>query len=223
MSKHVLLNLEAQLQSWGEHSRFKDRTTLDHPTKSGVVGLICCAMGIRQKEEPHKMLAVSSKIKMRSFTIRKGSQLRDFQSIGTCYSSEDVLEKRYLLRKSGGAVADCPTKIFHKEYLQGARFLVDVEVDDDTLAQEIQAALRSPRWPMYLGRKCCVPTAPVACREGVLDTDEQVLAAVRSRVPSDTFAVQGHVESPDGTPILDEPLGDMRFGTRYVQETYVKV
>ena len=43
---YLALLLDAPLQSWGFASRFQRRTTGLHPTKSGVIGLICAAMGI---------------------------------------------------------------------------------------------------------------------------------------------------------------------------------
>lgn len=43
---YVLLWLEAPLQSWGYESRFNRRETLGFPTRSGVLGLILCAMGV---------------------------------------------------------------------------------------------------------------------------------------------------------------------------------
>ena len=43
---YLALLLDGPLQSWGFASRFQRRTTGLHPTKSGVVGLICAAMGL---------------------------------------------------------------------------------------------------------------------------------------------------------------------------------
>ena len=45
-SAYLALMLDAPLQSWGFASRFQRRTTGLHPTKSGVIGLICAAMGV---------------------------------------------------------------------------------------------------------------------------------------------------------------------------------
>ncbi|MCR6650496.1 MAG: type I-E CRISPR-associated protein Cas5/CasD [Cellvibrionaceae bacterium] len=42
---YLLLWLEAPLQSWGHDSKFGRRDSLDFPTKSGVLGLLCCALG----------------------------------------------------------------------------------------------------------------------------------------------------------------------------------
>ena len=42
---YLLLWLEAPLQAWGHDSKFGRRDSLDFPTKSGVLGLLCCARG----------------------------------------------------------------------------------------------------------------------------------------------------------------------------------
>lgn len=44
-SQTIFLRLEGSLQSWGDTSKFVIRRSMEAPTKSGVVGLICCAMG----------------------------------------------------------------------------------------------------------------------------------------------------------------------------------
>ena len=44
----ILLQLEGALQSWGEHSRFDYRDSAALPTKSAIVGMIGCAMGLRR-------------------------------------------------------------------------------------------------------------------------------------------------------------------------------
>jgi CRISPR system Cascade subunit CasD len=220
MSKYVLMDLNAPLQSWGEYSRHSNRTTLDRPTKSGIIGIICCAMGIQMDTEAERVQELSSAIKMSSFTLARGKSLEDFQSIGTHYDKKDPLEKRYLLRKNGGSIADCPTKIFSKFYLSEYRFLVLLEVESEELANKIQEALLSPEWPLYLGRKNCIPATPIPCKEGVLDSESQVLEAIKSRAPG-VSGVTRHSESPSGMPFLEEPLGERKFGTRLVAEEYL--
>ena len=49
MSAHptatLLLRLAGPMQSWGLESRFDQRDTGREPSKSGVLGLICAALG----------------------------------------------------------------------------------------------------------------------------------------------------------------------------------
>ncbi len=42
---YLLLWFEANLQSWGHDSKFGRLDTLNFPTKSGVLGLVCSALG----------------------------------------------------------------------------------------------------------------------------------------------------------------------------------
>ncbi|MCD8476334.1 MAG: type I-E CRISPR-associated protein Cas5/CasD [Shewanella fodinae] len=44
-SRILLLWLEGPLQAWGHNSKFGVRDTLNFPTRSGVLGLLCCARG----------------------------------------------------------------------------------------------------------------------------------------------------------------------------------
>ena len=50
----LLLRLAAPLQSWGIDSKFDIRRTGREPSKSGVIGLICAALGIKRDDEDRK-------------------------------------------------------------------------------------------------------------------------------------------------------------------------
>ena len=46
----LLLRLAAPLQAWGSDSKFETRKTDREPTKSGVVGLLAAALGLRRDD-----------------------------------------------------------------------------------------------------------------------------------------------------------------------------
>lgn len=46
----LLLRLAAPLQSWGADSKFETRKTNREPTKSGVIGLLAAALGLRRDD-----------------------------------------------------------------------------------------------------------------------------------------------------------------------------
>ena len=48
----LLLRLEGPLQSWGTSSRFPQRDTGFEPSKSGVIGLLCAALGKPRARSP---------------------------------------------------------------------------------------------------------------------------------------------------------------------------
>ncbi len=67
---YLALLLDAPMQSWGFASRFQRRTTGLHPTKSGVIGLICAAMGVAKgSDEERAMLPELAKLRMTSIVI----------------------------------------------------------------------------------------------------------------------------------------------------------
>ena len=51
MANTLYLRLEGPLQSWGERGRWSIRDTGPEPTKSGVIGLLGCAMGVNDDRE----------------------------------------------------------------------------------------------------------------------------------------------------------------------------
>lgn len=44
----LLLRLAAPLQAWGTESKFESRRTQREPSKSGVIGMLAAALGLRR-------------------------------------------------------------------------------------------------------------------------------------------------------------------------------
>lgn len=143
----ILLRLEGALQSWGEHSHFDYRDCASMPTKSGIVGMIGCAMGLRRGSE--QLTVLSDKIRVAVRCDRTGRQNVDFHT---------VTADNAILNAQGKA--RCKTIVTYRTYIQDAFFLVAIETDRN-LAGEIDHAFHEPCFPVYLGRKSCVPSKPI--------------------------------------------------------------
>ena len=148
----LLLRLAAPLQSWGADSKFETRKTNREPTKSGVVGLLAAALGLRRDDT--EGLARLNGLHFAVRADREGSLLVDFH---TANREED--------RKKGKA-----PYVTYRHYLQDAVFLVGLESEDTALLQELETALKHPAYPLYLGRRSCPPTLPLCLgiRQGSL-------------------------------------------------------
>ena len=156
-TRWMLLWFEAPLQSWGADSKFSRRDTLEFPTKSGVLGLVLCAMGA--SGEQMDLLASFSNLRQTvlSFQYDRDSLLHDFQMIGSGYDSNDPWQSMLIPKTGNGKSAvGGGTKLTHRYYLQNAVFAVLLEVPAD-LTETIAKALQNPVYPIYLGRRCCVP------------------------------------------------------------------
>jgi CRISPR system Cascade subunit CasD len=169
-NRHLLLWLESPLQAWGHDSRFGRRDTLAFPTRSGVVGMLCCAMGAGG--EQRELLSLFAPLEqtviayVRTRTYGKGQPqkmdreplLRDFHMVGSGYDEDDPWQTLLIPKKSdGGKAVGGGTKMTYRYYLQDMAFAVVLETPE-IMADEIADKLKNPVWDLYLGRKNCAPT-----------------------------------------------------------------
>lgn len=130
----LLLRLAAPLQAWGGECKFETRRTMHFPTKSGVLGMIAAALGCSREEFPQKL----NQLKFGVRVDDEGALLTDYHT-----------------------VASEGTYITYREYLSDAIFLVGLESDDEEYLHTLENALRTPAYPLYLGRRSCPPTMPL--------------------------------------------------------------
>jgi CRISPR system Cascade subunit CasD len=211
----LLLRLAGPMQSWGVQSRFTVRDTGLEPSKSGVVGLLCAALG-RRREEPVADLAA---LTMGVRVDQEGVMARDYHTAG----------KGGIL-KASGKVERKNLVVSSRYYLSDARFLVGLEGDDLDLLTQLHTALRDPHWPLYLGRKAFVPGEPVWLKDGLLP-DADLLAALGtypwlgydSRKRPDQVRLV--LEDPENGPQVrtDQPLSfaERRFAPRRVRTEFI--
>jgi len=167
----LLLWLEAPLQSWGADSKFGRRDSLYFPTKSGVTGLLLCALGASgEQKDLLARLADLRQTVVSYMRVKKGKEdgsmekvgkeplLMDFHMIGSGYDDSNPWETLLIPKKSDGKKpVGTGTKMTYRYYLQDAKFAVVLEVPSE-LAAVFAEALQNPVYDVYLGRKNCVPT-----------------------------------------------------------------
>ena len=154
MTATLLLRLEGPMQSWGTQSRFRVRDTGREPSKSGVAGLLCAALG-RPRSEPVADLAA---LRMGVRVDREGIVRIDYQTAG----GGTWMNGRYGVSRSENSGVE--TAVSSRAYLSDASFLVGLEAqtsDQETLFQRLDVSLGAPVWPLYLGRKGYTPSLPV--------------------------------------------------------------
>lgn len=146
----LLLRLAAPLQSWGVESKFDIRQTGPAPSKSAVLGLLACALGIRREDR-----AALEALRTLSFAVRidqEGELLRDYHGAKS-YKTKDAFIRDRAFQDSYQT---------NRYYLSDAVFVAAVSSGDEALIQRLDDALHSPAFPLYLGRRSCPPTLPVS-------------------------------------------------------------
>lgn len=182
----VFLRLEGPLQAWGDNSKFVIRRTMDAPTKSGVIGLICCAMGVRRDaasqypipepfialrdlasrlvpsqenkdDRPRQtILGLLNTLEIGVRIDRPGTRWWDYHTVGAGYG---ILTAEGKIKRTA-STGEYETLISRREYLCDASFLVALRGAPE-LINEVVRALQNPKWSVFLGRKSCPPGSPV--------------------------------------------------------------
>lgn len=138
-----------------------------YPTKSAIIGLIGSALGYQRNSE--ELIELNKKInniqcKIVNVESTPITVLTDFQTIRsfTKYTTFQNKKKQGQLipfnTVDGGIKNEGLVK--RVNYLQNADFEVYVCADDSFLKQ-IYEAIQNPVYPLYLGRKCCIPNKPI--------------------------------------------------------------
>lgn len=149
----LLLRLAAPLQAWGSSSKFNIRNTEREPAKSGVIGMIAAAMGIKRCDD--KGLEKLSGLRFGVRVDKEGKLLSDYHTAFTDTMSDAERRKTMpkILKKHVHATI--------RLYLSDAVFVAALESDDTGLLMEIEQALKNPVYPLFFGRRSCPPTLPV--------------------------------------------------------------
>ncbi len=150
--KTLLMRLAGPMQSWGTQSQFRERDTGLEPSKSGVIGLLCAALGRSREESVADLAALTMGVRAE----HEGALRRDYQTAGGWHHRADA---GYGVAKADGKPGG--TVLSDRYYLADADFLVGLSGEDERLLSTLNDVLAAPRWPLCLGRKAFVPAVPV--------------------------------------------------------------
>lgn len=215
----LALRLEGPLQSWGFDSQYNRRNTGLMPTKSAIAGMCCAALGYtRGCENEQEFLASFGEVLMTAIAIpRYGTKkdlpvrrLQDYHTVGGGYDPNSATERGSITvsaedgkprAKNGQSLA----VLTHRQYLTDASFGVLLE-GEASLLKSIADALENPVWGVWLGRKTCIPTAPVMA--ALKDDRDEALRLLIAEKSLEAFTRQKDVESfADGRDSLpDTPV-----------------
>jgi CRISPR system Cascade subunit CasD len=223
----LLMRLAGPMQSWGTRSRFTNRDTGLEPSKSGVVGVLCAALGWPRESETfeiagsrYKLEKFSRQLRMAVRVDREGRLMRDY------HTAQNVR------RADTKGIQD--TVLSERFYLADADFLVGLE-GDRAFLERLDAALRRPVWPLFLGRKAFLASLPVVPADPIHEaiTDGPLIKTLESfpwrkrhrgeKPPhKELRGIYEADEYGDGEPRQDVPLSfvsrDRRFGVRHVKD-----
>lgn len=225
----LFLRLAGVMQSWGTSSRFQVRRTDAYPSKSGVLGLLLCAMGVSREHSKEEIERLKT-LRMGVRVDRSGVLDWDYHTAGAKIGIMKANRKGIKLTDK---TKEIETLLSRRQYLYDASFLVALHGDTDPISCCAQA-LENPVWPVFLGRKCCVPSEPVFAGRGIFNNLEDALTSIpwRPRITeidspnrTSTITLETYTEHVPGTPppngarmVYDAPrkFGYYNHGARWV-------
>ncbi len=210
----LLLRLAGPMQSWGTQSRFTIRDTGLEPAKSGVIGLVCAALGRPRLASIEDLATLHMGVRV----DHEGVMASDY------HTTLNVIKASGAKPKLGEAVVST------RYYLTDADFLVGLEGEDWHFLQKIDASLKNPRWPLFLGRKAFPPAEPVHLRNGLRE-NTGLFEALKSypRCPrkedNEETQLRFVLEDSEGEAVrVDQPVSsfaERHFAPRHVHSKFV--
>lgn len=186
---HVLLfRLQAPMQAWGVQSYFGVRDTTRFPTRSGMIGLLCAALGLPRDADLSEFESLRFGVRV----DRPGVMMRDYQI------AQDIYD--YKTRKSN------KVSVGNRYYLADAVFLAGMESENLDQLLRYEAAFKNPKWLLYLGRRAFPLSKPVWLKEGL---QEQVSLEQALRDFPFLLSEQIRTESDSLQMVLETPSGSI--------------
>ena len=215
--KYLALYLAAPLQSWGGDCKFTLRSTKSYPTRSAITGMLCAALGIERGDK--QAIDELRSLTMETLILRPGIRQRDFHTVGGGPELYHPDVRAYcMIHKADGKLPKPGEGIVVTErwYLGDAQFGILITGPPDLL-DRCNEALHNPVWGIWLGRKCCIPTAPV--NQGLWDSYDAAIKHLCGRSGMSSGIQRICEVEEGGTIVRDVPEC---FETRTLRSRRVK-
>lgn len=214
MTSTIALRLCGPIQAWGNQSHHEHRDSQNHPTKSGVIGMICNAMNIHHTDD-----ATLAELADTSFTVRVDHEpliQTDLDYIGG---------SPLALNKPGAKTLKTRDTLAYRTALHDACFLVLLTYRHRDLTEHIVQALLKPQRLPSLG-KAAYMTGPSLYVGTYANTDDPLNDAPfcsyhpqphRPRIIVETTSDDTYATVTYDNPISYSHTG-RRFSARYTRE-----
>ncbi|MDT8321808.1 MAG: type I-E CRISPR-associated protein Cas5/CasD [Xanthomonadales bacterium] len=184
MTSYLVFQLYGPMAAWGDVAVGESRVSSTLPSRSALLGLLAAALGLKRTDE-QRLNDLSASVRFGLLTLSSGHFLRDYHTVQVPPAS--ALKRRTSrTRRDELSIpkSELGTILSARDYRTDASYRVAVErVETGKFELEtLRNALLKPVFPLYLGRKACPPSLPLAPRivEAV-----NLLGAFRAALASD--------------------------------------
>ena len=213
--KHLILNLESPLMAFGGETIDNLGVIRWFPSASMLTGLLANALGWRRIErERHQQLQDRLVFAARiDREPRSGVRLTDFQTAKLAANDRGWTTRGIPDERAGGANTYNAPHLRYRDYFADMRVTVALRLkpaDGAPTLDDLVHALQEPARPLFIGRKPCLPSAPLYSE--TIDAGAALAALLAASID-----VEG---DPEGTVRLTWPEGEDDVAVR-LTNTYM--
>ena len=164
--RHLILNLEAPLMAFGGETIDNYGVIRWFPAASMLTGLFANALGWRRIErERHQRL--QDRLVFAARVDREpagGVRMRDFQTVQLDKNDRGWTTRGQPEGRAGGPRTYDAPHLRYRDYFADMRVTVALRLEpeeESPTLDELAEALQGPARPLFIGRKPCLPSAPL--------------------------------------------------------------
>ena len=185
--RHLIINLEAPLMAFGGETIDNLGIIRPFPAVSMLTGLFANALGWRRIErQRHQQLQDRMVFAARIDREPAGGvRMTDFQTAQLAANDRGWTTRGAPEGRAGGANTYLAPHLRYRDYYADMRVTVALRLEPakgQPTLDELAAALQEPARPLFIGRKPCLPSAPLF---GGFAEGDTALAALLSVAPAD--------------------------------------
>lgn len=163
----MALRFDAPLVSFGSPVIDQRSVVQPYPALSMLTGLMANALGWDRRDSA-RLDALQERTRYAARADRRGEALQDYQTVDL--GQPWMLPERAgwttrgrIAGRSGSKENATGTHIRHRDYRADSVHTVVLTVTgyDSPTIDDIAEAMRRPARPLFIGRKCCLPAAPI--------------------------------------------------------------
>lgn len=177
----LMVELAAPFASYGGVAPGPVRDTDRLPSRSAVLGLLAAAMGI-ERDDAQRQRELARGLLVAARVNADAALLRDYHTAQA--PSQPALKGRpRFTRRDELAVPkdDLNTVLSDRYYYANYAATIGIVTAGESRLVELEQALRSPRFTLYLGRKSCPPAWPLDPHRLEAETFAEALSAHDAR------------------------------------------
>jgi CRISPR system Cascade subunit CasD len=186
--KSLILRFDAPLISFGGPSVDHHGVVQRFPARSMLTGLAANALGWCHRDV-ERLQRLQDRLRFAARIDRRGESLIDYQTVALglpwMQAERAGWTTRGYISVRGGLFSDA-THIRLRHYRADSVHTVALALTghEPPTLEDLAAALREPARPLFIGRKCCLPAAPILLKvaeaESLLDALAQVPRSARA-------------------------------------------